>query len=76
MSACVMVVLSHRTKNASSAFGPISPPDFQRFSKKSSMGRRTAAQSAGPFGSNTAHRKPLLSECSMKIAKRRILTYF
>ena len=55
ISSCVMVVLSHFTKNASSGFVPIRAPSFQTVVRNWVIVALTLAQSLSLFGSKTTH---------------------
>jgi hypothetical protein len=58
MSACVVVVLSQRTKYASRGDEPWNAPWRNRFCMKAPTLRRICAQSGSSFGSNTTHCVP------------------
>src|SRR5437016_2530540 len=75
MSSWVMVVRSHLTKNACSGLLPISAPSRHARVRNWLTLWLTRAQSFSSLGSNTAHCVPSSMDFSMKMNRRRTLTY-
>ena len=76
MSFAVIVVRSHLTKKALSGVVPTSAPRRQRPRQEVLDAGPHVRQVASTFGSNTAHWVPRSMDRSMKMTKRRTLTYF
>lgn len=76
MSSWLIVLRSQRTKKVSSSVRPISAPLRHTLIRKSVTLRRTFAQVGSWFGSKTTHCVPSSIDSSMKMKRRRTLTYF
>src|SRR5690349_17472556 len=74
-SAGDVVVASHATMYASAAVAPANAPWPNSPAMNVVTSRLSEDHSAGPLGSNTAHRRLCCNDCSMKSANRRTETY-